>query len=39
MPEIPPHAISVVAKGLVVDGTTRLSKHDWKMEQEANSDI
>ena len=37
VPEIPPQAISAVTKNLVVDGTTKLSKHDWKMEQ-ADSD-
>ena len=30
IPEIPQYITSVVAKSLVVDGTTKLSKHDWK---------
>ena len=34
IPEIPPYATSVVAKSLVVDSTIKLSKHDWKMEQQ-----
>ena len=39
IPEIPPHAISMVAKSLVVNGTTMLSRHDWKMEQQTDPDI
>ena len=30
IPKIPPHAISVVTKNLVVDGTMKLSKQDGK---------
>ena len=29
----------MIAKSLVVDSTTKLSKQDWKMEQQADSDI
>ena len=39
IPEIPPDTISVIAKGLVVNSTTKLSRQDWKMEQQAGSDI
>ena len=39
IPEIPPGTISVIAKSLVVDSTTKLSKQDWKREQQADSDI
>ena len=39
IPEIPPHAISTVAKILVVDGTLKPSRHDWKMEQQTDPDI
>ena len=39
IPEIPPGTMSVIAKGLVVDSTTKLSKHHWKGEQQADSDI
>ena len=39
MPEIPPGTISVTAKSLVVDSTIKLSKQDWKMEQQAHSDV
>ena len=30
IPEVPPDTISVIAKHLVVDSTTKLSKEDWK---------
>ena len=30
IPEIPPGMISVIAKSLVVDSTTKFSKQDWK---------
>ena len=39
IPEIPPYTISVVIESLVGDSTTKLSKHDWKMEQQADPDI
>ena len=39
IPEIPSHAIPVVVKNLVVDGTTRLSKQDWKKEQQADPNL
>ena len=39
VPEITPHVVSVVTKSLVVDGTTELSKHYWKMVQQADPDI
>ena len=39
VPEIPPHAISVVPKNLVVDDITKLTKHDWKMVQQGDPDI
>ena len=39
IPKIPPHEISVVPKNLLVNGTTKLSKHDWKMGQQADPDI
>ena len=29
----------MVAKSLVVNGTTKLSRHDWKMEQHTDPDI
>ena len=29
----------MVTKSLVVDGTTKLSRHDWKMEQQTDPDI
>ena len=38
IPKILPHAISVVAKSLVMNNTTKLSKHDWKMEKQADPD-
>ena len=34
-----PDTISVIAKSLVVDSTTQLSKQDWKKKQHADSDI
>ena len=37
--EISPGIISVIAKGLLVNSTMKLSKQDWKMEQQADSDI
>ena len=39
IPEIPPYTILAVGKRLMVDSTIKLSKQDWKMEQEADSDI
>ena len=39
IPEVPPDKISVIAKSLVVDSTTKLSKQDWKRDQQAHSDI
>ena len=39
IPEVPPGKISVIAKSLVVDSTTKLSKQDWKREQQADLDI
>ena len=39
IPEIPLVTISFIAKGLVVDSTTKLSKQDWKREQQADLDI
>ena len=39
VPEIPSGTILVVAKGLVADSTAKLSKQDWKMKQQADSDI
>ena len=39
IPKMPQYTISAVAKSLMVDSTTKLSKHDWKMEQQADSDI
>ena len=39
IPEVPPGIISVIAKGLMVDSTTKLSKQDWKREQQVDSDI
>ena len=38
IPEVPPDTSSVIAKCLVVDTTTKLSKEDWKQEQQADSD-
>ena len=39
IPEVPPDTISVIAKSLVVDSNMKLSKQDWKREQQADSDI
>ena len=40
IPEIPSHAISMVDKSLVVDmHNMKLSRHDWKMEQQTDPDI
>ena len=39
IPKIPPYAVPIVDKSLVVDSTTKLSRHDWKMEQQTVSDI
>ena len=39
IPEIPPGTILVIAKCPVVDSTMELSKQDWKMQQQADSDI
>ena len=39
IPEVPPDTISVIAKSLVVDSTMKLSKQDWKREQQTDSDI
>ena len=39
IPEMPPGTVSVIAKSLVVNSTMKLSKQDWKMEQQADSDI
>ena len=37
-PEVLPGTISVIAKSLVVDSTMKLSKQNWKREQQADSD-
>ena len=37
--EVPPGTISVIPKSLVVDSTKKLSKQDWKREQQADLDI
>ena len=34
-----PGTILVIAKSLMVNSTTKLSKQDWKMEQQADSDM
>ena len=39
IPEIPPQAISVATKNHVVDSTMKLSKQDWKKEQQASPHI
>ena len=39
IPEIPPGTTVVIARSLVVNNTIKLSMQDWKMEQQADSDI
>ena len=39
IPKIPLHVIPVIVKNLVVAGTMKLSKQDWKKEQQANPNI
>ena len=39
IPKISPHAIPVLVKNFVVDGTMKLSKQDWKKEKQANLNI